>query len=571
MKNIFYFRKEVDYLQKTRELFVNKYPKLAPFLAHNSNDPDVERIIESLAVLTAKIHEELDGNIPFLAESLINILMPNYTNSLPSFCIQNFNLKSDCKDGRVFIPRHTSIMSVPIQSVKCEFRTIYDVMLHPLRIYNVDISSEGKYSTFIVDIETTQDLSIADIDIKYLNLYLGNEIYTANTLLLWLLQYVKEIVILSYDTHTSFKIPAHCLQPMGFNKNESVIDNDDLGFSAFMLLQELFFMPEKFHFIHLNGLEALKDVKSKKMGIKFVFNRELPKNCLPRANQFSLFATPAINLFPAQTEPMLLDHLRNSYRIFVDRMNEQAYCVIQVLKVKAHSSDTGRRVLKNYYSFERFEFLNKSENFYALANKMDSYGSRYKEVSFYTKHHRKETISMDILCSNNDLPTRLKLSDINEILSYKSVITENITLPTSIKHMDINSDMMWNLVVILSFNYQNITKKESLLSLLHIFGFTFDSQDKHFLTNLSDAIINIQSQPTYEIHGYITRRGTLVTISMDDTKFYCLGEVYKIGLIFSHLFASFATINSFCELHVVCVSSNTTFTYPVKFGNKVPL
>ena len=38
MKNIFYFRKEIDYLQKTRELFINKYPKLAPFLACNSND-----------------------------------------------------------------------------------------------------------------------------------------------------------------------------------------------------------------------------------------------------------------------------------------------------------------------------------------------------------------------------------------------------------------------------------------------------------------------------------------------------------------------------------------------------
>ena len=57
MKNIFYFRKEIDYLQKTRELFINKYPKLAPFLACNSNDPDVERIIESLAILTAKINE----------------------------------------------------------------------------------------------------------------------------------------------------------------------------------------------------------------------------------------------------------------------------------------------------------------------------------------------------------------------------------------------------------------------------------------------------------------------------------------------------------------------------------
>lgn len=132
--------------------------------------------------MTAKINEELDGNIPSLAESLINILMPNYTNSLPSFCIQNFNLKPDSKDNSVFIPRHTSVVSSPVQSVRCEFRTIYDVMLHPLKICSVNVGNDGKCSAFIIDIETTGDnLSIADIDIKYLNLYFGNEIYTANT------------------------------------------------------------------------------------------------------------------------------------------------------------------------------------------------------------------------------------------------------------------------------------------------------------------------------------------------------------------------------------------------------
>ena len=52
---------------------------------------------------------------------------------------------------------------------------------------------------------------------------------------------------------------------------------------------------------------------------------------------------------------------------------------------------------------------------------------------------------------------------------------------------------------------------------------------------------------TYKINGFITQRGTLIALYIEDSKFYCVGEVYKIGLVFSRFFASFAPINSFCE------------------------
>ena len=82
--NVLYFRKEMAYLYEMRELFIEKFPKVAPFLNADSKDPDVERIIENVAILTSKIHQELDENIPLIAESLRNIVSPNYTNPVPS-------------------------------------------------------------------------------------------------------------------------------------------------------------------------------------------------------------------------------------------------------------------------------------------------------------------------------------------------------------------------------------------------------------------------------------------------------------------------------------------------------
>ena len=47
--NVLYFHKEMAYLREMRELFIEKFPKVAPFLNTDSKDPDVERIIENTA------------------------------------------------------------------------------------------------------------------------------------------------------------------------------------------------------------------------------------------------------------------------------------------------------------------------------------------------------------------------------------------------------------------------------------------------------------------------------------------------------------------------------------------
>lgn len=569
--DIWYFRKELDYLHKSKEVLLGRYPKLVPFLAYNSQDPDVGHIIEALAILSGKIHKELDANIPFIAESLINILIPNYTNALPSLCMQEFALKSDAKSHKIIIPKNTTLKSTRTNGVHCEFKTIYDVYVYPLRLSDVVVGSEGRHSALTLDIELSRDdISLSDIALDYLTLYLGNDVYTANTLLLWLMQYLKDIILIAYDSNEQFSLAPQSLQHIGLQENESLLDNNDIGFSSFASLQELLLLPEKFHFLKLCNLELTQTLQTKKIGIKFIFSKELPKDCLPKLKDFSLAATPIINLFAAQAEPLLLDRAKNDeYRIFVDRAHNASYAVIQVLRVKAHSADSGRRVLKNYNSFERFAFLEHNTDFYSIANKQDSQGEHYKVISFYTAQFHKETISIDVLCSNGALPASLKLGDINQIPAYKDIITHNLSTPTSIRHISIDNALSWKLISTLCFSYQTMLSKESFLSVIHTYSTILSSQD--FFAILSESLLELQAKTIYNINGFITQRGTLVTMHIEDSKFYCIGEVYKMGLVFSKFFASFAPINSFCELRIICTSSNTTFHYTATQGNKALL
>ncbi len=71
-EDVFYYQKELSYLYQTREYFIKKLPKLAPFLALDNKDRDIERNIEDLAILSSKIHHDMEQNIPYIEESLLN-------------------------------------------------------------------------------------------------------------------------------------------------------------------------------------------------------------------------------------------------------------------------------------------------------------------------------------------------------------------------------------------------------------------------------------------------------------------------------------------------------------------
>lgn len=568
--DIYYYQKEISYLNQTRKIFIDKFPKLAPFLSHDSKDPDIERIIENLAILTSKIHQELDQNIPYIAESLINILSPNYTNILPSMCMQEFQFNENSKLNKLIIPKNSIVKSIPIEKCECEFKTIYDVYLYPLTIENVFLGSEKQYHTMNIQLRVSkEDLNIEHLELDKLNIYLGDDVYTSSTLLFYIHQHLEELKIISHDTNEEFKINTYDIKTMGLKSKESCLFYNDLGFESFSLLREYFFLPEKFNFISIQGLDVLRECKGKQISIFFKFNKTLPKNCIVKNELFSLSTTPIINVFEKAAEPIINNHTQNGYRIFIDRTNLDAYDIVQIKQVKAHNSDSGSRILKNYKNFERFEFMqNKICDFYYITNKSNSKHDNFKEISFLSSNETNETITIDTLCCNKNLPTLLKIGEINLVPFHKDVTTKNITLPTPTRQIKVNGNLLWKLVSILSFSYQTLLTKTSFFQVLESYSFPDDKESEIVCQLLTSSIIDIKSKSTYLVDEYITKKGTMSIISIDDSKFYSLGEVYKLGLIISEFLSSFVSINSFCELKIKCINSKIILSYPFKKGNK---
>ncbi|WP_180355379.1 type VI secretion system baseplate subunit TssF, partial [Pseudomonas shirazica] len=66
-------------------------PQLARLLGKGASDPDVERLMEAFAFLTAKLRLKLEDDLPELTHPMLQLLWPNYLRPLPSATIIKFS------------------------------------------------------------------------------------------------------------------------------------------------------------------------------------------------------------------------------------------------------------------------------------------------------------------------------------------------------------------------------------------------------------------------------------------------------------------------------------------------
>ena len=85
-----YYQREMTYLRNGGSRFAQRYPKIAEGLdlsSAGSSDPHVERLIESFAFLTARLQKEVDNKFVRFANTLLDVLYPNFTRPFPSCAI----------------------------------------------------------------------------------------------------------------------------------------------------------------------------------------------------------------------------------------------------------------------------------------------------------------------------------------------------------------------------------------------------------------------------------------------------------------------------------------------------
>ena len=87
---LLFYERELNFLRQMGSEFAERYPKIASRLLmepDKCDDPHVERIIEAVAFISARVHLKIEDEFPEFTESLLSIVYPHYVRTIPSMSI----------------------------------------------------------------------------------------------------------------------------------------------------------------------------------------------------------------------------------------------------------------------------------------------------------------------------------------------------------------------------------------------------------------------------------------------------------------------------------------------------
>lgn len=579
------FREELDYMRRLGRVFARNNPQLARYLGEEATDPDVERLMEGFAFLTAKLRLKIDDDFPELTHPLLQLLWPNYLRPLPSATILQFQPMDRTVTERHVIPKGTRMHAREVDGIACEFRTCTDMAIYPLQIDQVSDAHSLEKSIVRVDLSTLSQSPPSTYACDQLDFYLSGSDYTAMTLYLWLAKYLGEIRM-EYAGQVR-NIPASQVLFHGFAPDQALLPYPTNALDGYRVLQEYFLFPRRFFFFGIRGLRSLWPTEQTgQIRLEFIFTRPMPEDVRIRTGDLALYCTPAVNLFEHEAEPVRLTGKALDYRLRPAGQRTDAYEIFSIDSVdgwKGEGSGKAGEWLRTYQPFESLRHQIDYERGHTtlyyrtrIEPSLTVAGVEHR-VSFVRGDERNyigrdETVSVSLTCTNRDLPLALGAGDVciptPDVPTFVS--SRNLTAPTPSYRPVLDGNLQWRLISNLSPTYLSLLSAEPLKAVISAYDFAahHDIQRRRATQKRLDALLDVVSTPVDRMFQALPIRGIRSVVKLDQTGFACEGDLYLFGTVLSHFLALYSSISSFHVLEAINTTNQEHYAWPMRSGTQ---
>lgn len=569
-----YYQRELTQLRELAVEFSKTHPALAPMLTGPGSDPDVERLLEGSAFMSGMINQKLDDEFPEIVHGLVQLIFPHYLRPIPSTTIIKFNPKPSLMET-IQVAAGSQLASIPVKGTQCTFSTTFDVELHPLTLTKVALAKRtGNSGTLTIGLEL-KGMPLDEWDVSSLRFHLTGDAAAASERYKILFDCIRGIRVSGSNGAVAMLGPRN-LKAVGFEDDEALLPYPAQSFPGYRILQEYFILPEKFLFFDVDGL---KNWKNRGDGKTFEIVLELD-NIPPELARFTeehlcLFATPAINLFQRDAEPVILDHKRPEYQVRPSGDTGGDYQVYSVDTVVGYVQGTVEE--RPYKPFQMFN-------------------PRAEEMPVYTVHHRRspirdktdlfvsvayppegktprlETLSISLTCTNATLPEKLRYGDISKPTETSPELAsfENIRQPTSPVQPPLGNNLLWRLLSHLYINYLSVADVESLRAMVKLYIFT-DTRDRGSVvanTKRVDAIQGMDVTDGDRLVKGLVMRGRNIEMSLNCDGFANSGDMYLFSSVMNRFFSGYASINCFTRLTVEDTLNKELYQWNAMIGDR---
>jgi type VI secretion system protein ImpG len=580
-----YYERELTFLRRTGADFARRYPRVALRLMlepTKCDDPHVERLLEGVAFLNARVHLRLDDDAPEIAEALLDAAYPQYVRPIPSMSMVQLHPDPErAVAGGHRVPRGSLLYSRDVGGAPCKFRTCYDTVLWPVTVagarwmapYELDppVRAADAVAALRVELRCLPGATFATIGADALRFHLNAEPALAGTLYELLCNSCRQVLVRDLEPGSRAEpvvLSASALSPAGFGEDEGMLPLPRRAFLGYQLLQEYFTFPEKFWFLDLAGFDR---VRAAGMGsaveVVFLispFERAERRHALQSgvtAETFRLGCTPVVNLFPQTSEPTPVTQRSFEYRVIADahRPTTGIYSVEEVLSVAPGVPEPVR--MAPLHAFRARMDEDGAEVFWYARRRPSGWRPdegtdvclQFVDRQARLAHPGLHAVTARLLCHNGDLPSRLETGRADGDLSLPGggpvARVSLLVKPTPLVHPPAGGAQLWRLVSQLSLNYASLADggAETLRALLRLHNFAdARAAEKHIL-----GIEQVTGTPVHARidsgAGVAFARGHRVEVTFDE-EMYAGGGVYLLAAVLERFLGLYVSMNSFCVL-----------------------
>lgn len=599
-----YYDRELTALRRLAAEFAATHPKIAGRLRlapEGVDDPHVERLLEGVAFLAARVHHRLDDEFPELTDALLGVLYPHFLAPFPSAAIAQFATQLELSVP-VRLDAGLAIETEPVQGEPCRFRTAWPLTLWPIEIESVRLAglplpappnplAAGAVSVLRIALKCrSADAGFAQLGLDRLRVFLRGAANVALPLYELLCAHTVSVAYAEGPSDPApVLLPADAIEPAGFAPDEALLPWPARSFAGFRLLTEYFALPEKFLFIDFARMDGKALLASgNRLEIFAYLDRALPE--LERAvvtDTVALGCTPIVNLFAQHCEPVPLTHTDLEYRVVPDARRPAGIEVWQIDAVRESRAGGGSRPWRPFYRLSHGDPDGGAPGgFYQLTRRPAAAPLAGTEVfiapydpEFDPEAAAGAVLSIEALCSNRDRPVALPFGGGHPELRLAEGIpsiarVSCLTAPTAPLRPPPRERRFWHLVSHLSLGHLSIVGGAEGAAALREVLRLYDMRGSAETRAAIDGLVGVSASPgSARAPGGRAGafcRGVDVTLEFDPNVWRSAG-LYGLAAVLDRFLALHATVNSFVRTSVVLRGRPGRITWPARAGMRVLL
>jgi type VI secretion system protein ImpG len=636
-----FFNRELTVLREQAAEFAAEYPGVADRLGGlvgDRVDPMISGLLEGAAFLAARVQLKIKHEFSDFTVNLIDQLTPQYLAPTPSFLMTEIKPKFGdpaLREGRA-IPRGALFEATYRElerNVACRFSLAAPVTLWPFDLIKAEYltspaplqallpasgveAAAGLRLQFMVRAASRREDEPAEdkpefwasrCKTKSLRFHLIGPEAEAISLYEQMFAHCRGVYFRRLDSFgdpVALRGDPAMLAQIGFSENEALIPNDLRLFRGFDFLREYLAFPRKFLGFDLGGLEKIMPrLDAKTFDVIFTFDEVNPRlGPAVRPEAFSLYATPAVNLFEKTLDRVPVTSNAHEYPVIADRSHPLDYEVNRILSVSAHIPGAPEKapVPPLYSAAAGVSRNGLCYTIRRLPRRRTAHEARFGRKSDYTgtetflslgqradpeDAERVTELSLRALCTNRHLADRLPvgqggadfrlLDDVTLEMRCLSGPTRPREPPMTAMAGKIESastgEIAWRLINMLSLNQLGLVDRGpeegavALRETLMLFADLSDGATERRIRGVRSLHARPVTRRIRTPQGAAAARGLELTVLIDDKAFEGSGA-FLMGAALDRFLAEYVAINHFTQTVVRTVERGEIMRWPPRLG-----